>query len=304
MTQNPPSGILCIHKPQQFTSFDVVRKLRGITHTKKIGHAGTLDPMATGVLPVFFGNATKACDILPNQDKCYRVSFRFGLTTDTQDIWGQELSRSDAPVTKEQLLAVLPRFRGEILQLPPMYSAVSVNGQRLYELARKGIEVERQPRPITVHELTLLRYDEEARQGEALIRCSKGTYIRTICHDLGQALQAGAVMTALCRIEAAGFSLSDCVTLEEAEQLMAENALWERLLPVERLFGELPACRLNEIQTRMFLNGVRLDLNRLADKGLSGRCRVYGWDGAFLGLADCCPETGELRLKKFFLERG
>ena len=299
-----PCGILCINKPQNFTSFDVIAKLRGISRTRKLGHSGTLDPMATGVLPIFFGAATKATDLLPNSDKCYKVSFRFGLTTDTQDIWGKELTSSDKPVSPEMLEEVLPRFRGEIMQLPPMYSAVSVNGQRLYDLARKGIEVEREARPITVRELTLLSYDAENRVGEAIIRCSKGTYIRTICHDMGKALGVGGVMTALCRVEAAGFTLDDCITLEEAQTLADEGKLFDKLLPVERMFLEYPPCELNEIQTRMFLNGVRLDLARLKQKDFDGRVRVYGSDGVFLGLADADPETKELKLKKFFIDRS
>lgn len=304
MTQSSLNGILCVDKPQDFTSFDVVAKLRGITRQKKIGHAGTLDPMATGVLPVFFGAATKACDLLPQDDKRYRVSFRFGLSTDTQDIWGKPLTTSDAPVSRAQLEAALEGFRGALLQLPPMYSAVSVNGQRLYDLARQGIQVERQPRPITVHQLTLLDYDETARSGEAEVHCSKGTYIRTLCHDIGQQLGAGGVMTGLRRMEAAGFGQGDCLTLPEIAALAGEGKLAQRLLPVERLFQVHPPCRLNPVQTRMFLNGVRLDLNRLADRPPAGRCRVYGSDGAFLGLADCDPQRAELRLKKFFVERS
>jgi len=299
-----PDGILIIDKPAGWTSMDVCAKIRGILQEKRVGHAGTLDPMATGVLPVLFGGATKAADLLPDSDKAYRLSFRLGLTTDTQDVWGKELTRSDKPVSLAELEAVLPRFRGEILQLPPMYSAVSVGGQRLYDLARRGIEVEREARPVTIRELTLLDYDPENRAGTAFVRCSKGTYIRTVCHDIGEALGTGGIMTALCREEAAGFTLTDCITLEEAQTLADEGKLFDRILPVERMFLDLPACRLNEIQTRMFLNGVRLDLARLAQKGLDGRVRVYAHDGVFLGLADADPETQELKLKKFFIDRS
>ena len=183
------NGILCINKPEGFTSFDVIAKLRGILKTKKLGHAGTLDPMATGVLPVFAGFATKACDILPDSDKSYIAGFRLGVTTDTQDRTGTILHQRPANhLTAEMIEQALPAFRGEILQLPPMYSAVSVNGQRLYELARKGIEVERTPRPITIYRLELLRYDPASQEGEMEISCSKGTYIRTILHDLGETL--------------------------------------------------------------------------------------------------------------------
>ena len=306
MTASPTPfhGVLCIDKPQDFTSFDVVAKLRGITRTRKIGHTGTLDPMATGVLPVLLGNATKACDLLPSQDKCYRLSFQLGVTTDTQDIWGTVRSKDDTPVSMSQLEAVLPKFRGEIMQLPPMYSALSVNGQRLYDLARKGIEVEREPRPVTIYRLDLLSYDPDTRTGKAEVACSKGTYIRTLCHDLGEALGTGGIMTALRRTEAAGFTLDDCLTLDEVSRLMEEGRLSEALRPVERIFAPLPAIRLNPVQTRMFLNGVRLDLNRIAGQHPAGRCRVLDAGGAFLGLGDCDPNARELRVKKFFLERS
>ena len=191
------NGILCIDKPQDFTSFDVVKKLRGMTKIKKLGHAGTLDPMATGVLPVFFGAATKACDILPNQNKRYTAAFQLGMTTNTQDIWGEELSRRESHVAKDDILALLPRFRGDIEQTPPMFSAIQINGQRLYDLARKGIEIERQPRPIHIFRFELLSFDEESQTGTLDIGCSKGTYIRTLIHDLGEKLGTGGVMTAL-----------------------------------------------------------------------------------------------------------
>ena len=217
------TGILCINKPQDFTSFDVIAKLRGISGTRKIGHSGTLDPMATGVLPIFFGSAAKACDLLPNSDKRYTAGVRFGLTSDTQDIWGSITGENPAPLSREDLEAALPRFTGTISQLPPMYSAVQVNGQRLYDLARKGVEVERTPREITIYKLDLLSYDPEKREALLDVSCSKGTYIRTLCHDLGQFLGMGAVMSSLIRTEAAGFTLSDCVTLEDAQKAASES---------------------------------------------------------------------------------
>ncbi len=298
------TGVLCICKPQEFTSFDVVAKLRGISGTRKIGHSGTLDPMATGVLPLLFGQAARACDILPVTDKRYRATVRFGLTSDTQDIWGTVLSENAAPLPRAALEAVLPRFRGEIDQLPPMYSAVQVGGQRLYDLARRGIEVERRPRRVTIHELTLLDYDEARREAVLDVCCSKGTYIRTLCHDIGAALEVGAVMAALLRTEAAGFTLADCVTIEEAQEAAAAGRFPDLLLPVGRLFADLPAIRLSEAQARLFRNGVRLDLNRVRCAKIAGNQAVYGPDGQFLGVAACNLEQNELVLQKLFTAGG
>lgn len=302
----PFSGVLCIDKPQHFTSFDVVAKLRGITHTRKIGHAGTLDPMATGLLPVFFGAATKACDILPIQDKRYTAQFTLGMTSDTEDIWGT-LTQTGAELPgRDKLLSVLPRFRGEIMQVPPMYSALSVGGKRLYDLARQGITVERQARRITIYRLELLDYDPDTGVGTLDVSCSKGTYIRTLCADIGKALETGCVMSGLRRTEAAGFSLSDAITLEQAAELMEKGQLSERLLSAERLFSPYPALKLNEIQTRMFHNGVRLDLKRIhAANELDCKTpwRILDADGAFLGLGQGFPETQELRLVKFFRDK-
>ncbi len=294
------TGILCVNKPQEFTSFDVIAKLRGMTHTRKMGHAGTLDPMATGVLPIFLGNATKACDLIPVIDKRYRAGIRFGVTTDTQDIWGTVLKQSDVPVSRVELEAVLPDFQGEISQLPPMYSAVQINGKRLYDLARQGIEVERQPRRVTIYHLEILSYDEIGREAILDVRCSKGTYIRTLCHDLGSVLGCGAVMTSLVRTEAAGFTLENCLTLENISDLLEQNRFSEVLIPVEQLFRELPAVHLSPVQTRMFTNGVRLDLKRVRHEADEGLHAVYDMNRTFLGLADCRPETAELVLRKRF----
>ena len=307
MTKTPDtaySGILCVNKPQEFTSFDVIAKLRGMTRTRKLGHSGTLDPMATGVLPVFFGSATKACDLVPCSDKRYRAGIRFGLTTNTQDIWGHPLSEDPSPVPRAALEAALADFRGEISQLPPMYSAVQVNGQRLYDLARRGIEVERTPRIVTIHSLELLSYDESTREATVEVHCSKGTYIRTLCHDLGKMLGCGAVMTSLIRTEAAGFTLTDCRTFDEIEALLAEGSFTEALLPVEGLFRQLPRVHLSPVQTRMFENGVRLDLNRVRYEDSADIHAVYGAAGEFLGLADCRKETAELVMRKLFIQRS
>lgn len=293
------NGILCVNKPQDFTSFDVVAKLRGILGMKRIGHAGTLDPMATGVLPVFVGTATKACDIMPDNSKSYRAGFRFGQTADTQDITGKVLRSSGKPVSYDDICAILPEFTGKIMQLPPMYSAVQVNGKRLYDLARQGIEIERQPREIEVTGIHVFGYDEENREGTLEIDCGKGTYIRTIIHDIGERLGCGGIMTSLVRTSASGFTLDDCYTFEQIQQARDENRLESLILPVERVFKKLPKLCLNEHQTRIYKNGVKLDLariNNIVDD--CGLYSLYGFDGAFIGTAVADFENGVLRIGK------
>ncbi|MEG1943594.1 MAG: tRNA pseudouridine(55) synthase TruB [Angelakisella sp.] len=201
------SGIICVDKPKDFTSFDVVAKARGITGCRKMGHGGTLDPMATGVLPLFLGRATKVMDIMPGEDKRYTASFRLGLTTDTQDITGTVLEESSMAITPAALENALLPLRGEISQLPPMYSAVQVGGRRLYDLARAGKEIDRPCRTVSIYTLELVSYDEATRQGVLDIACSKGTYVRTIIHDIGTALGCGGVLTALRRTETLGYKL-------------------------------------------------------------------------------------------------
>lgn len=296
------NGIIGVNKPQGFTSFDVVAKLRGILKTKRIGHGGTLDPMATGVLPVFIGTATKACDIMPDDRKTYVADFRFGMTTDTQDITGNILTESDKKVSLKEFKAVIPEFIGNIRQIPPMYSAVQVNGKRLYDLARQGIEVERKPRDIEVKSLHIFSYHEETQEGTVEICCGKGTYIRTIIHDIGEKLGCGAVMTALERIQSGGFALVDCFTLEEIQQAKDENRLEKLIIPTEYIFAGLPKLRLNEVQTRMYRNGVRLDLNRINNvKQDNDRYSVYGSDNVFIGVAFADFERAELRVVKNFI---
>lgn len=293
------NGILCINKPQGFTSFDVVAKLRGILKMKRLGHAGTLDPMATGVLPVFVGTATKACDIMPDNLKAYLADFRLGETSDTQDVTGKILTTSDKSVSYDDICAVLPEFIGKIMQIPPMYSAVQVNGKRLYDLARQGIEVERQAREIEVSSLNILRYDETTREGTLEIDCGKGTYIRTIIHDIGEKLGCGGIMTSLVRTYASGFNLDDCHTFEEIQQARDENRLESLILPVETVFQKLPRLKLNAHQTRLYKNGVKLDLDKIHN--IVGDCvlySLYGDDGNFIGTAVADFENGLLRIGK------
>ncbi len=293
------NGILCVNKPQDFTSFDVVAKLRGILKIKRLGHGGTLDPMATGVLPVFVGNATKACDIMLDNSKSYRAGFRLGQTTDTQDITGKILTTSGKSVSYDDICAVLPDFMGKIMQIPPMYSAVQVNGKRLYDLARQGIEVEREAREIEVRSLHIFRYDEETREGTIEIDCGKGTYIRTIINDIGEKLGCGGIMTSLVRTSASGFTLDDCYTFEQIQQACDENRLESLILPVERVFENLPKIRLNEVQTRMYKNGVKLDLSRIHNiKDSVTVYSLYGYENNFIGTAFAEHENGVLRVGK------
>lgn len=297
-------GIIILDKPEDFTSFDMVAKMRRLLGTRKVGHAGTLDPMATGVLPIFVGRATKCCDILPNQNKRYTATFQLGYTTDTLDATGRVLTRTEVSATKEDVEKALESFRGEIMQLPPMYSAIQINGKRLYDLARQGIEIEREKRPVTITELNLLSADDTQHIYQIDVACSKGTYIRTLCADIGEALGCGATMTALRRTEAAGFSIADSITLEEAEKLSEEGTLAERLLPIRTVFESLPALHLASRQQTLFQNGVKLDLARLNEmktmQGYTGDIRVMGEDDVFLGISVADWENGELKMKKLF----
>lgn len=274
------NGIIVVNKPQNFTSFDVVAIMRGCFHTKKVGHSGTLDPMATGVLPVFIGGATKAISVLPESGKSYRAGFRLGVTSDTLDIWGECSEQRDVSVSEETLRTALEKFKGDIEQVPPMYSALKVNGQKLCDLARKGIEVERKPRKVTISRLELIEFD--GRNGVIDVDCSSGTYIRSLADDIGAALGTGAVMTSLVRTRACGFSLSESYPLEELKTKPAEE-LEQLLKPVESVFSEYPEIRLDSEQQRLYLNGVRLDTKRLCGNVREGMCRVFGTE--FIGLA-------------------
>ena len=285
-----PDGILIIDKPQGWTSMDVCAKLRGIFHEKRVGHAGTLDPMATGVLPVFVGRATKAVQFAENGKKEYHAVLKLGVSTDTQDTTGTVLETHPTTAGADEVRAALEKFRGEIAQLPPMYSALKVNGQKLYDLARQGKTVERKPRRITIYELELM---ERRAPDEFSLRvvCSKGTYIRTLCHDIGQTLGCGGCMAALRRTMAAGFTIGEAVTLEQAQEKGA--AL---LLPLDAYFRAYPRFTVqNEVQEKRAYNGNAFSVRNVAD----GDYRVYDRAGNFLSLSHA--GDGELRaIKNFF----
>lgn len=256
------NGVLIINKPMDFTSFDAVAVTRKMSGQRKLGHCGTLDPNATGVLPVLLGGATKAQDILPNHDKEYVAELKFGTKTDTLDIWGTVLSEEKSSVSKEQFENILENFRGNIMQVPPMYSALKQQGQRLYDLARQGIEVKREARSVTVYSLTSEGFDPENQTAKIRVSCSKGTYIRSLIDDIGKALGTFAVMTSLCRTSACGFNLEQSITIEDLKALTVDE-IKEKLLPIEMLFESYPQVNVSEAQSVRFKNGGALNLDRL-----------------------------------------
>lgn len=286
------NGILLIDKPESWTSNDVVQKLRGILHEKRIGHAGTLDPMATGLLTVFVGRATRAVEFAEGDRKRYLAGLRLGLTTDTQDITGEVLGQCEADVTREALEEALQAFRGEIRQTPPMYSAVKVNGRRLYELARKGETVERKEREITVYSLEILEQNGEDWLLD--VSCSKGTYVRTLCHDIGEALGCGGCLSSLRRTEAGLFSVENAHTVDAVAVSAAAGLADALLLPTDSLFQEHPAVTVGEKDEARVRNGsfFRLDCP-------DGLYRLYGGSGEFLALARVAGGTCRT-IKSFF----
>ena len=269
------NGIVIIDKPQSWTSQDVTARLRRVFNTRRIGHGGTLDPMATGVLPVFVGRATRGVEFFEHAEKTYETVLRLGITTDTEDISGTVLTEQDAFVTGEMLEKTLEKFRGEIMQVPPMYSALKINGQKLVDLARKGREVERQPRPITIHELTLLGMEAEGIR--LRVRCSKGTYIRTLCKDIGEALGCGGCMAELRRVSAGEYRIEEAVPL----QVLLETETPEQYLrPVDSMFRNYPKVVLTPKQEIRCRNG-----NSFSVQMEDGTYRAYGQNGEFLMLA-------------------
>ncbi len=287
---NPMNGIVIVDKPQGWTSQDVTARLRRVFNTRRIGHGGTLDPMATGVLPVFVGRATRGVEFFEHAEKTYETVLRLGMTTDTEDITGAVLTESAATVTEADVLAVLPQFRGEILQVPPMYSALKVDGKKLYELARAGKEVERKPRPITIHELALLGMDADGVR--LRVRCSKGTYIRTLCKDIGEALGCGGCMAALRRVTAGEYTIEESVPLRELLETETPEAF---LRPVDTMFRNFPPVTLTAKQEQRCRNGNSFSI-AIAD----GTYRVYAQNGDFLALSKV--ETGVMSTVKSFFE--
>lgn len=289
------NGILIVDKPAGFTSHDVVAKLRGICKTRRVGHGGTLDPMATGVLPVFLGGATRAAEFASAQDKSYRAGFRLGASTDTQDTTGTVTGRSSLRVGAEAVREALAGFEGRQTQLPPMYSAVQVNGKRLYDLARKGIEVERPTRTIALSGLTLESFDEEGQEGVLCLTCSKGTYVRTVIHDLGVRLGTLAAMSSLVRTRSGRFPLEEAVSLEAVQRAADEGRLAALLRPTDSLFGAYPAVTLDEAGWKRAQNGAFIDFAHAAGcpRERGALCRVYyGGQFQLLGRVDALQKGG------------
>lgn len=287
------NGFVVLHKEEGMTSFFAAGCLRKIFNEKKTGHAGTLDPMAVGVLPVAMGKATRFIDFLPDERKTYVARFCFGMTTDTLDRTGTVLTQTKANVSAEEVRAVLPSFFGKQQQLPPMYSALSVNGVRLYELARQGIEVERKTREIEIHSLELTGvYDEEF---EITVSCSKGTYIRSLIADIGMKQGSGAVMTALKRTASNGFDITQAHTLEEI-RAMGEHAV----LPVDAVMGIYPALTVSAAQAIRFSNGGELAALRVKGLTQAELYRVYSPEKVFLGLGGLTPDRETLLVKRVY----
>ena len=284
------NGIVIVDKPQGWTSQDVTARLRRVFNTRRIGHGGTLDPMATGVLPVFVGRATRGVEFFEHAEKTYETVLRLGITTDTEDISGTVLTEREVFVTGAMLEEVLKQFRGEIMQVPPMYSALKINGQKLVDLARKGKTVERQSRPITIHELTLLGMEAEGIR--LRVRCSKGTYIRTLCKDIGEALGCGGCMAALRRVSAGEYTIGEAVPLQTL--LDSENPE-QYLRPVDSMFRGFPAVTLTPKQETRCRNG-----NSFSVSMEPGTYRAYGQNGDFLMLAKV--EDGVMSTVKSFFE--
>ena len=294
------TGIICLDKPCDMTSFMAVKRASRILGVKKAGHTGTLDPMATGVLVIMLGHCTRFIELLPEHRKGYTARVKLGLTTDTLDITGEVLTENPVNITEEQLLSVAENFKGEISQVPPMYSAIKKDGERLYDLARKGIEIERESRKITIEKLEI--YDFDGVEFSMDVTCSAGTYIRSLCDDIGKALGCGAVMTALRRTEANGFSIENAVTLENLEKLVSENKTDEVITSVEKALMSYPEIVVTNPQANRFHNGGELGYDRLRGDYPIGIYRVYSPERKLLGLGEILTEKGDLTVRRVLID--
>ncbi len=310
-------GIINVYKERGFTSHDVVAKLRGILRQKKIGHTGTLDPEAEGVLPVCLGKATKVCDLLTDKDKTYEAVMKLGIVTDTQDMTGAVLEEKrpfeaeDKVYSDEEKKKLIQNtamsFLGEYSQVPPMYSALKVNGKKLYELAREGKEVERKPRVVTIHELTVEEIDLVQYEVKMTVSCSKGTYIRTLCHDIGEKLGCGACMKSLKRTKVERFRVEESCTLSQIEELVKNGSIEEKLLPVDMVFANLPMIVVDENGSKLVYNGNHFypkHIKETSDEKITeytGNVRVYDWKGMFVGVYEFDASAKRYKPVKMFL---
>lgn len=294
------TGFVFLNKDEGMTSFFAASRLRRLFSTKKVGHTGTLDPMATGVLPVAVGGATRFIDFIPDSDKAYRARFLLGRTTDTLDITGEVLTENEVNVKREDIEKILPEFTGEIFQVPPMYSALKKDGIRLYDLARQGVEVEREKRKITIYSLELTSYEGE-NEFEIDVSCSKGTYIRTLIDDIGRRLGCGAVMTGLIRTRANGVDLAECLSLEELGALCEKGEPESSLHTVDSLLP-YDIIKVTDNQAKRFSNGGELDCARLKITPEEGLYKVYSHGGAFLGLGEITEDKMQLKVRRVYVE--
>lgn len=292
------NGILNIRKEQDFTSNDVVAKLRGICHMRKIGHTGTLDPMATGVLPVCLGSATKLCDLLAEHSKTYETVLLLGKTSDTQDIWGELTGEYNVDCNEDDVRSVIESFIGEYEQLPPMYSAKKVNGQKLYDLARAGITIERKKAHVIIYDIEILNID--LPNVSMRVHCGKGTYIRTLCNDIGEKLGCGGIMESLTRTRVGRFDISDAITLSEAEHLMKSGKLEEKVIATDEVFEDIPKVTVDCSMDKLLHNGNPLSASKCNIR--QGQCLVYDSKGCFCGLYEYNKAKKMLMPVKMFLE--
>ena len=299
------SGIINVYKEAGYTSFDVVARLRGILKIKKIGHTGTLDPDATGVLPVCVGKATKLCDMLTDKDKVYECVMMLGVETDTYDLSGKVLSRNSVTASEEEIVNVINSFVGDIMQVPPMYSALKVNGKKLYELAREGKEVERKPRPVTIFSIDILNIS--LPEVSIRIHCSKGTYIRSLCHDVGEVLGCGCAMKSLVRTRVSMFDIADARTLDEIERIVKAGNLDGIMLKVDQAFEGMETVFVipTEDAIKHAVNGVPIPATDVFAESISGfedgrRYRIYLPDNRFIGVYSYNDNL--FTLEKMFLE--
>lgn len=303
------NGIINVYKEQGFTSHDVVAKLRRILGQKKIGHTGTLDPDATGVLPVCLGNATKLCDMLTDKNKTYEAVLLLGKTTDTQDISGTVLSEQEVNVTRDDIIDAILSFAGEYDQLPPMYSAIKIDGKRLYELARQGITVNRETRKVCIHNIEILEIQEECHEIRFVVNCSKGTYIRTLCQDIGEKLQCGGCMKSLIRTKVGSFLLEKSLKLSEIEEKQAKEELTEYIVNTEDMFPSYDKIKINSLYSKYIYNGNSFPpeyiecIQETAENtnGINIPFRVYDWQNIFVGIYEYRPEERLYKPVKMFL---
>ncbi len=294
------TGFIFLDKPEGITSFTAVNKTRRILGVKKAGHTGTLDPMATGVLPIMLGGATRFSQYLPVHDKSYRAKILLGTVTDTLDTTGEVLETREVNVTEEELRAAVMSFVGDIKQLPPMYSAVSKNGVRLYKLARQGIEIEREARDVTIYSIEIVS-GLNNNEFEIDVSCSAGTYIRSLAADIGEKLGCGATISALRRTKANGISIERTVTFEELEKAVESGTAENLIEPCDEMLSSYPSVQVSDKQAFLFSNGGALDLNRVKDKETVGLCLVYSASGKLMGLGKIDREAGELKVEKILV---